>query len=274
MLMSYVLNEELETMYDQRITNYEEFKMTYNVAMTNKKGKYDTLTLFSNGLNVCLRANMINHYLGRSRNKAKAIKKDYEKLVIKRTCDLAYKGDEILRITGINDTDMINDIMDEVILKILNKEIKNNHDDIEKEVIRILTDRGIYFDLNRELVLNRTSEELEIKENDDFSELEKELEEMKDNEAEKELSTEERLSVLEEKVDEQHKIILEKSEKIAELEKQKIIEVSSKLVNNNIDLIKRDGQINSMIDDLNQFELDLRAFLVDYLQKGKEDEED
>ena len=267
-LMSFVLNEQMDDLYNPFITDFESFKRTYNLALANRKAKYDTLTLFSYGLDNCIRANYINYCLGRSFLKKKWITKEYEKLPIKKPCDLAYKGDEILRITSVNDTDMINDIMDEVILKILEGNLKNDYNDIQKEVTNILNARGIYFDLNRHLEVNK-NDEIEVVQDNNIDVLEEELEKM-----ENEPTTSERLKILEERLDEQNKILQEKSERLEELEKQKILEVSNKVVNNTIELAKRDGQIASVITDLDDFEVQLRDFLNKYLKEGNNNNEE
>ena len=71
-----------------------------------------------------------------------------------------------------------------------------------------------------------------------------------------------------------NKILQEKSERLEELEKQKVLEVSNKIVNNTLDLMRKDGQIASVISDTDDFENELRLFLNDYLKKGNNDDEE
>jgi hypothetical protein len=62
-------------------------------------------------------------------------------------------------------------------------------------------------------------------------------------------------------------------ERLRELEYQKVLETTSKVVNNTLDLVRKDSQINSMISNEKDFELALRGFIVEYLEREKNDEE-
>ena len=85
--------------------------------------------------------------------------------------------------------------------------------------------------------------------------------------------TDHRLRILEERLDEQDRLLKEKNERLKELEYQKVLETTSKMVNNALDLVKRDSQVNSMINDMTDFELQFRSFMVEYLERDKKDEE-
>lgn len=281
LLMSFVLNEKQDFDYDPAIKNVETFRKIYNLAIANKKAKYDSLTLFSNGLDVCLEANYINYLIGKTSLKTKIIKKEFENLPIQKVCDLKYKGDEILRITGINDTKFINDIMDEVCLNVLNGVLENNFEAIQSYVLKALTARGVQFDLSKELSVDDLNQEnynnLESRPiipnnvlNSDERNVDLQIKESinEDN------YTSHRLKILEERLDEQDRLLKEKSERLKEIEKQKVLESTSKIVNNAMDFVKKDSQVSSMIKDLNEFEMDFRSFIVDYLEKEKQNEKD
>ena len=77
--------------------------------------------------------------------KDKKIKKKWDKLPIKKYCDLAYKGEDIMKIIDESDYPRINDVLDEVVLAILNKQITNNRSDIEKLVITVLKQNSISY---------------------------------------------------------------------------------------------------------------------------------
>lgn len=71
LLMADILNGKLTDAFKDYIENYDEYIKVYDLVLANKNSKYDQLTLYSNGLNVCLKANKINYYLGRTRKKRK-----------------------------------------------------------------------------------------------------------------------------------------------------------------------------------------------------------
>ena len=104
--------------------------MFVNLAITNPTGKYDKLTLYTYGVQNCVLANRINFLLGKAKKQYKKIRDEYNKLPIKKTCDLAFKGEDIMSL-GNYSSERINEILDEVIDLILNEKIKN-----EKEILK------------------------------------------------------------------------------------------------------------------------------------------
>ena len=85
--------------------------------------------------------------------------------------------------------------------------------------------------------------------------------------------TNHRLRILEERLDEQDRLLQEKNEILKELENQKILETTSKLVNTSLEQIKKDSQLASMIKNVDEFELEYRSFIIDYLEKERNKDE-
>lgn len=111
--------------------NPSQLQVLFNLAMTNPKGKYDILTLYSSGLDLCLKANEVNYLLGKSKKKIRLITKDYKALPIKKTCDLAFKGEDVLKISKELDGPELEELVDEIVLKVVTSEIPNNYDSIK-----------------------------------------------------------------------------------------------------------------------------------------------
>ena len=289
LLMSFVLNKEIDERYLPFAHSPEMFTKIYNLAVTNPKAKYDDLTLFKNGLDVCLEANFINYMLGKSRLKTKAIKKNFELLSIKKRSDLKYNKDDIIRITDSIDVNVVNDIMDKVSISVLKGEIANDYKEIQSAVLKALTERGILYDLDRKKLINSIPEvsgeetlksSFEAAYNNSFNggfeklnDDEKNISDQINQSIEENDFTNHRLRMLEERLDQQDRMLREKNERLRELEYQKVLETTSKVVNNALDLVRKDSQINSMISNEKDFELALRGFIVEYLERDKNDEE-
>ena len=289
LLMSFVLNKEIDERYLPFAHSPEMFTKIYNLAVTNPKAKYDDLTLFKNGLDVCLEANFINYMLGKSRLKTKAIKKNFELLSIKKRSDLKYNKDDIIRITDSIDVNVVNDIMDKVSISVLKGEIANDYKEIQSAVLKALTERGILYDLDRKKLINSIPEvsgeetlksSFEAAYNNSFNggfeklnDDEKNISDQINQSIEENDFTNHRLRMLEERLDQQDRMLREKNERLRELEYQKVLETTSKVVNNALDLVRKDSQINSMISNEKDFELALRGFIVEYLEREKNDEE-
>ncbi len=138
--ISLIYGKEYNQDLGKLSSNDYELEMLVNLAITNPKAKYDTLTLYSNGLDRCLKANYINHILHRSFKKTMSIKKKYQLLPIKKTCDLAFKGEDILKIGLELDANAMSDILDEICSKVLFGEIQNNYDVIKSYVLGRITE--------------------------------------------------------------------------------------------------------------------------------------
>ncbi len=119
--------------------NEDFVKKTVNLAIANPKGDYDSLTLYRNGLNVCLAANKSNLLWKKAKNKSKKINKAYNNLPIKKTCDLAFKGQDILKITNDNGGKYLEQIINDIEASILLGELVN-----EYEAIRVFVYRRLY----------------------------------------------------------------------------------------------------------------------------------
>lgn len=125
-----VKRKKYEPVIGNTADNEYELQMFVNLAITNPTGKYDKLTLYTYGVQNCVLANRINFLLGKAKKQYKKIRDEYNKLPIKKTCDLAFKGEDIMSL-GSYSPECINEILDEVIDLILNEKIKN-----EKEILK------------------------------------------------------------------------------------------------------------------------------------------
>ena len=280
LLASFVLNGEIDRDYLAYVKDARLFNAIFDVAVNNKKALYEPMTLFLYGEDVCIKANYINYLVGRDHIRAKAIKKEYGELKVKSYDELAYKKEEIETITSLGrDSDITNEIFKNVVLNILNETLENNYDDILRFVLKELTTKGIYFDLDQkeeERVLRSDDEVITQTVNADYSPksiLSEDEEQLKESIPEEDDYTSHRLRILEERLDEQDRLIQEKNEILKELENQKVLETTSKLVNASLEQIKRDSQLASMIKNVDEFELEYRNFIVDFLEKDNRKDE-
>lgn len=113
------------------------FHMLVNLAITNPKGNYDILTLFSNGEKACVKANNINVILGRSNKKTSKIEKAYRDLPVKKVCDLAFKGEDMLKLGMETDGDFMEYALDQILEKVLYKELPNEYEPLKEFVFKL-----------------------------------------------------------------------------------------------------------------------------------------
>ena len=162
LLMADILNGKLTDAFKDYIENYDEYIKVYDLVLANKNSKYDQLTLYSNGLNVCLKANKINYYLGRTRKKEKSIIKKWDNLIIKSVDELNYRVDELKKIIRDKDYSKIPFILDEAVKLILIGEIRNSKSDIEKAIIQILQKNNIFYSLQGVNNIEEVEEKIDV----------------------------------------------------------------------------------------------------------------
>lgn len=122
-----IMNLPLANVIKKTVTDvYEMYSLEIN--------EFTNPILFRQGLYVCLLTNKLNHYLRKLPDKQEEIKNQYENLPIKRVCDLAYKGSDLIIRYPERKGPWIGDMIDEICLKILLGELKNDYHEIEKYV--------------------------------------------------------------------------------------------------------------------------------------------
>lgn len=125
----------LESGYDEslwKLSNKDKTtikSMTKYHLMTKEEG-FSKPLLFTAGLEEALAANRINKLLG-YKDKTETIKKMYETLPIKGVCDLAFKGQDIIKSFNINNRQHIGILLDEIILEVLSGALENTYETIK-----------------------------------------------------------------------------------------------------------------------------------------------
>jgi len=133
---SYVV--ELEDLSEDK----DYLKRIVDLAIVTPKSKYDSVLLFNYGLEICQEANYVNWLLKKSKKKIRRIKKDFNLLPIQKVCDLKFKGEDILELTSNQAGNYVQTIVDNMIMKILKKEIVNEYDPLKLYAISTLREMG------------------------------------------------------------------------------------------------------------------------------------
>ena len=311
LLLCFVMNEEIDDRYLDYVDNIETFKRTHNLILTNPKCKFDTITLFSYGLESALSANKINRLLKRSHNSDKNIKKAYDALIIKKTCDLAFKGQDILEVAKGQSSEYIQVLVDNIVYKVLTRELPNDYEQIKSYCLAELERNGfteydakedyeyhngivgkMIADENAEGLIS--VEELEktlngpvIEANDfvvtgkpaNYQEQNLETNNNSYSSLEKDV-TEHRIDMLEKRLNEQQQQIHEKDAQLEALMKEsrqtKIKKDVDEMVKGNIDLINDMDYLDVSDEDKQELSKKLRKIYLDFINnsEGKDNHED
>ena len=221
------------------------------------------MILFSNGLDICLESNRINWLIGKSLKKERKIKKKYQALKIKKVCDLTFKGEDIVKMIAPQYEPQIPAIIDEIVLAVLEGRLQNSPKAIEAFTIDLLKKMNIPYDLRRPYVPVQQlhQEERRTNENVPKTLLEQDY-------------TAHRLSMLEQRVNEQDRLIRESGEKLAQFKEASNKEKVEKVVKENIDLINNDKSLQNFVKDKDDFSKKLNEFMTEYLKNEENNRKD
>ena len=310
LLLCFVLNENINDDYLNYVDNIETFKKAYNLILANPKCRFDTLTLFANGLDVCLSANKINRILGRSHTQDRNIKKAFDALIIKKTCDLEFKGEDILNIAKGQSAEYIQVLVDNIVYKVLTREIPNEYDAIKEYCLNELEQNGFteydtkedyqyhsgiigkrVEDINEDMLvsveeLNRTlngpiirSENIQPIQHPLIEEEETSptINNIPTNNLEKDL-TDHRIDMLEKRLNEQEQQIHEKDAQLEALMREsrqtKIKKDVDQMVKGNLDLINDIDYLDASDEEKQELSRKLKKIYLDFINNSGSDHEE
>lgn len=147
-------NKEIDEDYLNTCDDPDQVTMLFNLALSNPKSKFDSLSLFTYGIDACTAAFKLNKLLGYTRKSLeKKIAKDYSLLPIKKKCDIKFKGEDIMRISDLRDANVIGDMFEELVYQVITGELPNEYEPLEKYACDMLREKGIYFDISRKSIV-------------------------------------------------------------------------------------------------------------------------
>lgn len=142
-LNALVLKGEIINEYLDLTTDPAQFKQVLNLAIVAPKGQYDNVLLYNYGLDAAVLANKINNGLAKAKRYTKAITKQYQKLPIKKPCDLEFKGEDLLKLCNEEQATFVTSVMEDVIYKVLTLELPNEYDTLKVYAIRKLQEMKV-----------------------------------------------------------------------------------------------------------------------------------
>jgi len=162
-------NNYLESIGEDKIEFYTN---CISCAIANPKGKYDRLTIFSYGLDVCLTAFKLNKLIGKaSGNIEKKLNKEYDKLPIKKKCDIKFKGQDIMRISDCRNAEIIGDLFEDLVYQVVTGALPNEYKPLEDYACGCLKDLNIAYDTSRQTIATIPAKESTKKPNSPQDEL-------------------------------------------------------------------------------------------------------
>ncbi|MGD9909163.1 MAG: CCA tRNA nucleotidyltransferase [Candidatus Izemoplasmatales bacterium] len=121
-----------------RFSNKEKRLMSeaINLMSVTQEDEFQLLHVYTFKKEVCLLANKLNVILNPSNNQEERILSIDASLPIRKTCDLAFKGGDILALTDLKDAEIIGDIIDDIIYKVLHQELRNDYQELKEYTMK------------------------------------------------------------------------------------------------------------------------------------------
>ncbi len=126
-LSLYLVEEDIPDNW--RFSNKEKALVNKYIELieVTENDCYNPMIIYRLGKDIPLKANKISQVMNGSNNQVDLIEKIYQDLPIKKTCDLKFKGQDILELTEIRNAEVIGEIIDELEYQVINRQVKNDY---------------------------------------------------------------------------------------------------------------------------------------------------
>jgi tRNA nucleotidyltransferase (CCA-adding enzyme) len=122
--LCFALSKEVPLYWPFSNKHRHKYQMASTLA--NQMTRFDNITLYTYGLDICLMANKVNHMLNRSSNQRTKIERDFNQLPILSELDLALKPHDMMKITNKKPGAWLKEIQQAMVIAILEKKVKND----------------------------------------------------------------------------------------------------------------------------------------------------
>jgi len=118
-------------------------KTLINLITVTSEDTFNVMILYANGIDICLKANRVNRVLDHHNDQEKHLVKMWQEMPIHSTCELAFKGEDILKETQLTDARIIGSIIDEITYKVITGELPNEKARLREYLENHLNSQGL-----------------------------------------------------------------------------------------------------------------------------------
>ena len=136
--LCFKLNEASISEINLSTNTKNRLKGIIDLSSVTETDPFDEVLVFTYGKEICISANNINVALKKSRNRTKQIEKIYNALPIKDVCELKFKGQDILVLSHGKSGPFVGEIIDEIKMKVLKKELPNEYNALKEFAVEQL----------------------------------------------------------------------------------------------------------------------------------------
>ncbi len=137
-LCFYLENQEVPENW--RFSNKERsiIEKIMELVSVTEEDSYNELLIYRLGLDIPLMANEVSRLLDPKNDQVDLIKKIHNELPIRKTCDLAFKGQDILELTTLKNANTIGDIIDQLTYMVISKQLPNDYQALKKYTLELM----------------------------------------------------------------------------------------------------------------------------------------
>ncbi|XMB71903.1 CCA tRNA nucleotidyltransferase [Mycoplasmatota bacterium WC30] len=137
-LCLYCANLDIPTTW--RFSNKEKayINKIVELVQVTENDTYNEMIIYRLGKDIPLMANKVSCLINPENNQEDLINDIYESLPIYKTCDLKFKGQDILELTTLKNAEIIGEIIDDITYQIITNNLENKYEDIKQYTLNLM----------------------------------------------------------------------------------------------------------------------------------------
>jgi len=137
-LCFYMHNQEIPDYW--RFSNKERTKISkiMELVSVTDNDVYNEMIIYSLGREIPLMANRVSTIINPNNNQESLIQKIYQELPIHKTCDLVFKGQDVLELTELKNAEIIGEIIDDITYQVITKQLPNDYQKLKAYTLHLL----------------------------------------------------------------------------------------------------------------------------------------
>lgn len=99
---------------------------------------YNEMIIYRLGKEIPLMANRVSTIINSKNDQKELIEKIHQELPVHKTCDLVFKGQDILELTALKNAEIIGEIIDDITYQVITKQLPNDYEKLKEYTLHLL----------------------------------------------------------------------------------------------------------------------------------------
>jgi len=137
-LCFFLFNREIADSWRFSNKEREIIQKLIDLLTVTENDAFNAILVYAYGVDLCLRANEINRLIHPDRDAETLIRNIDQSLPIRKTCDLVFKGQDILQLTEIKDARIIGEVISDLVLQVITLQLPNDYSALKEYAFKKL----------------------------------------------------------------------------------------------------------------------------------------